>query len=85
MNSFLSSQPIALIHYFSLEASGGRFLFLLVASVNIPWVPEGFFFRGEAAIVSGEAADPAKREKKNPLDAAVTNLTSMRTCFNLGR
>ena len=45
----------------------------------------GFFFRSEAAIVSGEAANPAKREKKNPLDAAVTNLTSMRTCFNLGR
>ena len=22
----------------------------------LPWVPEGFFFRSEAAIVSGEAA-----------------------------
>ena len=43
----------------------------------VPWVPEGFF-RSEAAIVSGEAASPAKREKKTPLDAAVTNLTSMR-------
>ena len=47
-------------------------------------MPEGFFFRNEAAILSGKAANPAKREK-NPLDAAVTNLTSMRTCFNLGR
>ena len=30
----------------------------------LPWVPEGFFFRNKAAIVSGEAANPAKREKK---------------------
>ena len=38
-----------------------------------------FFFRSEAAIVSGEAAIVIlPREKKNPLDAAVTNLTSMR-------
>ena len=44
---------------------------------RLPCVPEGFF-RSEAAIVSGEAADPAKREKKNPPEAAVTNLTSMR-------
>ena len=39
-----------------------------------------FFFRSEAAIVSGEAAIVilAREEKKNPLDAAVTSLTSMR-------
>ena len=35
----------------------------------------GFFFRSEAAIESHNQ-DPG--EKKNPLDAAVTNLTSMR-------
>ena len=40
-----------------------------------------FFFRSEAAIVSRRRRD---RDRKNPLDAAVTNLTSMRTCFNLG-
>ena len=38
-----------------------------------------FFLRSEAAIVSGEAAIVIHaREKKNPLDAAVTSLTSMR-------
>ena len=47
--------------------------------IGVPWVPEGFFFRSEAAIVSGEAAIVIHaREKKNPLDAAVTSLTSMR-------
>ena len=50
----------------------------------LPWVPEGFFFRSEAAIVSGEAAIVIHaREKKNPLDAAVTSLTSMRFSFEL--
>ena len=38
----------------------------------------GFFFRSEAAIVSGEAAIVILPREKNPLDAAVTNLTSMR-------
>ena len=34
---------------------------------SLPWVPEGFFFRSEAAIVSGEAAIVIHaREKKKP-------------------
>ena len=38
-----------------------------------------FFFRSEAAVVSGEAAIVIlPREKKNPLEAVLTNLTSMR-------
>ena len=41
-----------------------------------PWVPEVFFFRSEAATSRDFVILP--REEKNPLDAAVTNLTSMR-------
>ena len=37
-------------------------------SQRLPWVPEGFFFRSEAAIVSGEAAIVIHaREKKKTL------------------
>ena len=40
-----------------------------IPGMLIPWVPEGFFFRSKAAIVSGEAsieiAAPSLR-KKNP-------------------
>ena len=37
-------------------------------SITLPWVPEGFFFHSEAAIVSGEAAIVIlPREKKKTL------------------
>ena len=61
--------------------------FHLCSVQALPWVPEGFFFRSEATIVSGKAAIVilAREKKKNPLDAAVTSLTSMPICFELGR
>ena len=48
--------------------------------MGYPGCQRVFFFRSEAAIVSGEAAivTHAREKKKNPLDAAVISLTSMR-------
>ena len=37
------------------------------ASFDLPWVPEGFFFRSEAATVSGEAAIVIHAREKNTL------------------
>ena len=45
----------------------------------------GFFSPSEAAIVSSKDAIVILPREKNPLDTAVTNLTSVRTCFNLSR
>ena len=44
-------------------------------------MPEGVFFRSEAAIVSGEAAIVihAREKKKHPLDAAVTSILKANT------
>ena len=40
--------------------------FSIVTDIGLPWVPEGYFFRNEAAIVSGKSRDRdfAEREKK---------------------
>ena len=46
---------------------------VLQASITtfLPWVTEGFFVRGEAEIVSGEAAIEILARKKCPLAARV--------------
>ena len=50
----------------------------------VPWVPEGFFFVAKLRLLAAKPRSWSTRErKKNPLDVAVTSLTSMWFSFEL--
>ena len=54
MYTLSNSYPSAELFLFFCSSAFG--IWHLLFGTLVPWVPEGFFFRSEAAIVSSEAA-----------------------------